>query len=90
DAGAAPEFAGRTMRVADWYVRIEAGEPVSVVNEAHGLITFNAEGSADSRATPAFHPHRDDERLVSQSAALPSPDERERMRYFIFGKGAGE
>ncbi|MFN3792989.1 MAG: hypothetical protein ACK4S9_23140, partial [Massilia sp.] len=44
DAGAAPEFAGRTMRVADWYVRIEAGEPVSVVNEAHGLITFNAEG----------------------------------------------
>lgn len=84
----APEFAGRTLRLADWYVRLENGKPVAVVNETHGLMGFDAEGRVDWQATPAFHPHRDGEKLASESASLPSPEERERMRRLIFGEGA--
>lgn len=85
---AAPEFAARTMRVADWYVRLEAGSPVAVVNETAGLMSFDAEGRVEWQATPSFHPHRDNARLASESASLPSPEERERMRRVIFGEGA--
>lgn len=88
DAAAAPEFAGQTMRVSDWYARLEAGAPVAVVNETHGLITFDAQGRVDRQATPSFHPHRDSARLASESASLPSPEERERMHRLIFGEDA--
>lgn len=88
DEAAAPEFAGQTLRLADWYVRLDAGTPAAVVNETHGLMTFDAEGRADWQATPSFHPHRDNARLASESASLPSPEERARMRRLIFGEGA--
>ena len=88
DDATAPEFAGQTMRVSDWYVRLEAGAPVAVVNETHGLITFDAQGRVDWQATPSFHPHRDSVRLASESTSLPSPEERERMRRLIFGEDA--
>lgn len=88
DAAAAPEFAGQTMRVSDWYVRLVAGAPVAVVNETHGLITFDAQGRVDRQATPSFHPHRGSARLASESASLPSPEERERMHRLIFGEDA--
>ena len=90
DEAAAPEFAGRTMRVADWYVRLAAGSPAAVVNETHGLMRFDAEGRVDWQATPSFHPHRDSARLASESASLPNPEERERMHRLIFEKDAGE
>ena len=64
--------------------------PAAVVNETHGLMTFDAEGRADWRATPSFHPHRDSARLASESASLPSPEERARMRRLIFGEGSDE
>lgn len=88
DDATAPEFAGQTMRVSDWYVRLEAGAPVAVVNETHGLITFDAQGRVNWQATPSFHPHRDSARLASESTALPRPEERERMRRLIFGEDA--
>lgn len=81
----APEFAGQLMRVSDWYVRIEAGRPVALVNETHGLMQFDAEGRIDWAATPSFHPHRDSATLASESASLPSPQERERMLELVFG-----
>ena len=88
DAATAPEFAGQMMRVSDWYVRLEAGAPAAVVNETHGLITLDAHGRVNWQATPSFHPHRDSARLASESASLPSPEERERMRKLIFGEDA--
>ena len=81
----APEFAGQQMRVADWYVRLEGGTPVALVNENHALMKFDAEGRVDWAATPSFHPHRDSAVLASESASLPSPQERERMQELIFG-----
>jgi hypothetical protein len=81
----APEFSGQQMRVADWYVRLEGGMPVALVNETHALLTFDAEGRVDWAATPSFHPHRDSEVLASESASLPSPQERERMLELVFG-----
>lgn len=41
--GVAPEYAGQTVRVADWYVEAGAGE---VRNETYSLLGFNAEGRA--------------------------------------------
>jgi hypothetical protein len=66
-------------------VRLEGGMPVALVNETHALLTFDAEGRVDWAATPSFHPHRDSEVLASESASLPSPQERERMLELVFG-----
>lgn len=81
----APEFAGHSMRVANGYVRLEAGTPVALVNETHALLTFDAAGRVDWAATPSFHPHRDSATLAPESASLPSPQERERMQEWVFG-----
>jgi hypothetical protein len=80
----APEFAGQQMRVADWYVRLEGGTPVALVNETHAHMKFDAEGRVDWAATPSFHPHRDSATLAPESASLPSPQERERMLALVF------
>lgn len=85
DRAAAPQFAGKTLRLAEWYVRLERGTPDTVVNETWGLLAFDREGRIDWSATPAFHPHRDSDALVSETAALPSPAERERMLALLFG-----
>jgi hypothetical protein len=81
----APEFAGQQMRVADWYVRTEAGTPVALVNENYALMKFDAAGRVDWVATPSFHSHRNSAALASESTSLPSPQERERMLELVFG-----
>lgn len=86
---ATPQFAGKTLRLAEWYVRMEQGGPDTVVNEAYALLTFDADGRVDWAATPSFHPHRDSAVLASESASLPSPEEREAMLALLFG-AAGE
>lgn len=86
---ATPQFAGKTLRLAEWYVRMEQGGPDTVVNETYALLTFDAEGRVDWAATPSFHPHRDSAVLASESASLPSPEEREAMLVLLFG-AAGE
>ncbi len=83
--GATPQFAGKTLRLAEWYVRLAHGEPDTVVNEAYALLTFDAEGRVDWAATPSFHPHRNSAVLASESASLPSPEEREAMLALLFG-----
>ena len=45
--GIAPDYAGQTMTLADWYVRLRNGEPDVVVNETYTPITFDAQGKAD-------------------------------------------
>ena len=84
-----PQFAGKTLRLVEWYVRMEQGEPHTVVNETWALLTFNAEGRVDWPTTPSFHPHRDDATLASESAALPSCEEREGMLALLFGAAGG-
>ena len=86
---ATPQFAGKTLRLAEWYVRMEQGGPDTVVNETYALLTFDADGRVDWAATPSFHPHRDSAVLASESASLPSPEEREAMLVLLFG-AAGE
>lgn len=84
-AAANPHLAGKTIRLAEWYVRMTHGTPETVVNETYALLTFDAEGRVDWAATPSFHPHRDDAVLASESASLPTPEERDRMLAVLFG-----
>jgi len=43
----APGWAGATVRLADWYVRLKDDEPDSVANETYSLMSFDAEGRVD-------------------------------------------
>jgi hypothetical protein len=76
---ATPQFASQTLRLAEWYVRLQAGEPASVVNETYALLSIDREGRADWSATPG--PAEAGER-----AALPSAAERVRMQALLFGE----
>lgn len=84
---ATPQFAGKTLRLAEWYVRLQAGEPDTVVNETYALLSFDREGRADWSATPSFHPRRAGSPATPETAALPDAEERERMRALLFGGG---
>jgi hypothetical protein len=44
---ARPEFAGQTLRVADWYVRVEAPHPPRIQNETYSFLRFNHAGEAE-------------------------------------------
>ena len=77
-------LAGRTLRLADWYVRLKDGEPDTVVNESYCLIRFDARGQVDWATAPAPHPHRPGFEQVPEDAAWPTPTERERMRELLF------
>jgi len=80
----APDFAGKTLRLADWYVLLKDGEPETVVNEAYSLIAFDGEGRVDWSATPSFHAHRPGSTVAPKAAALPTAAERERIRARLF------
>ena len=81
----APALAGRTLRLADWYVRLKEGEPDTVVNETYSLVRFDAQGRVDWASTPATHPHRPDVATVSEDAGWPTLAERGRMQALLFG-----
>lgn len=81
---AIPQFAGQTLRLAEWYVRLQAGEPESVANETYALLTIDREGRADWSATPSFHSHRPGSPEAPETAALPSSAERESMQALLF------
>ena len=76
---AVPEFAGHTLRLAEWYVRLEAEAPDAVVNETYVPLAIDSAGRADWSATPGAG-HED--------AAWPSAAERARMQALLFGDGA--
>ena len=79
------ELASKTLRLADWFVRLKDGEPDSVVNETYNLVRFDAKGKVDWAGTPAPHPHRPDVAVVAQDAGWPSVHEREQMQVLLFG-----
>lgn len=82
---ATPQFAGKTLRLAEWYVRLQADEPEAVVNETYALLSFDRDGRADWSATPSFHPRRAGSPAAPETAALPDAEERAQMRALLFG-----
>lgn len=77
---AVPQFAGRTLRLAEWYVRLHDEEPEAVVNETYVPIRIGPEGHADWSASSALDACRHGSQKAAENAALPNAMERERMR----------
>lgn len=75
---AVPEFAGKTLRLAEWYVRVIAETPQTVVNETYVPLTIDQDGRADWSIKPVPG------RTQSPAAAWPSSVERERMQALLF------
>lgn len=75
-----PRFAGKTFRLADWYVRDETGRPPELVNEWYGWVRFDDAGAFDPTASPA------EDGIAPRSTgnvdvtALPTKEERARMQ----------
>ena len=80
----APELAGRTLRLADWYVRLRDGEPHTVVNETYSLIRFDATGRVDTPPTSTTREDRPGSEFVSAGVGWPTAAERARMRALLF------
>ncbi len=80
----APDWAGVTVRLADWYVRLKDGEPSTVVNETYSLMSFDARGRVDWTETPSPHPHRPGVARVSEDTAWPTVAQREHMTRLLF------
>src|SRR5574340_22876 len=76
---ALPHFAGRTLRLAEWYVRLHDADPEAVVNETYVLIRIGPEGHADWSASSDLE-CRHGSQKAAENAALPNATERERMR----------
>lgn len=73
-AARAPEFADRTLRLAEWYVRLaQSGEPTTLVNEQYSYVRFDTEGRIDWPGTPR-----------TDAAALPSAEEWQSMHASLF------
>lgn len=71
----APEFAGKILRLAEWYVRMKRDEPEAVVNEHYGFLAFDEHGCLDWTRT---RPEAQD--------ALPTREERARIEAVLFGR----
>lgn len=75
-------MAGRTLRVADWYVRLNGGAPETVVNETYSLVLFDEQGRAKpTQAHPALKTPGD----RAENPAWPTVEERARMQALLFG-----
>lgn len=80
---AVPQFAGQTLHLAEWYLRLHGDEPAAVANETYALLSIDHEGRADWHATPAPRPGT---AAASDNPALPSAAERQRMQAVLFGE----
>ncbi len=75
---AVPAFAGQTLRLAEWYVRLAAQVPDAVVNETYVPLAIDRAGRADWSATAG---------TGQEEVAWPSAAERARMEALLFGDG---
>lgn len=85
--GSAPDFAGRTITLADWYVRLLDGMPDIVVSETYTPITFDASGKIDWASTMPgvrYEAALGDER---EQVWWPTQMQRDKVRAAVF---AGE
>lgn len=69
----APTLANQTLRMADWYVRLQNGEPESIANETYGICQVDTQGRVEVLNVPA-------------DAGWPTTIERERMNALLFVK----
>lgn len=78
-----PQYAGQTMRVADWYTeKNNAGQPALVVNETYSMLVFNECGSVDwSRCCPPGQAAGD------AQIWSPSAQEKARLQTLISEEG---
>jgi hypothetical protein len=67
------EFAGRTLRLADWYVRMEDDRPQDVVNETYTWLVLDEFGRADLHAARAI-----------ETSPLPTKEERDELQRRLF------
>ena len=80
----AETLAGQTLRLADWYVRMQNGAPGAVVNETYTEIRLNQEGRVDWTSTPTTPLGSTAPASVPQGANWPSIAERESMQKLLF------
>lgn len=84
--GRSASLAGRSFRLADWYVRLREGAPERVVNEWYGWVRFDAQGrfqAAPENSSPGSRPAGGGAMAPS---ALPTLAERARMEDLLFGR----
>jgi hypothetical protein len=83
----APTLAGRTLRLADWYVRLQNSEPHTVVSETYSRVRFDAQGRVDwaSKSATSAHPAGVTPSIEEAGLAIVTLAERERMRELLFG-----
>jgi hypothetical protein len=79
-----PAWAGRTLRLADWYVRLKDGRPESVANESYSLVRFDEMGRIDWAASPHAGSNRPGVDIVPEEAAWPTPAQRQDMQALVF------
>lgn len=82
--GDAPDFAGRTMTLADWYVRMKGRLPDFIVNETYTPVTFDAGGKIDWSATMPGVSHQAASREEREQAWWPTETQRDKMRAAVF------
>ncbi len=70
----APMLKDQTMRVADWYVRLKAGAPDTLVNETYTLIHFDTQGLVDWGSAP----------VIDVTPVSPTVGERAKMQALLF------
>lgn len=82
--GEALDFAGRTMTLADWYVRLKDRKSDVVINETYTPVTFDAKGKIDwTAAIPgvSYQAALGEER---EQAWWPTEAQRDKMRAAVF------
>lgn len=67
------EFAGQTLRLADWYVRMQDAVPHEVVNETYTWLVLDEFGRADLHTARAI-----------EASPLPTKDERSEINRRLF------
>jgi hypothetical protein len=67
------EFVKQTLRLVDWYVRLEHDRPAQVVNEHYSWLVIDEFGRADLHAAKAI-----------ADSPLPSSDERREIERRLF------
>jgi hypothetical protein len=73
----APEFAGRSFMLVDWYLRLADGRPQAVVNETCSWLVFDANGLPDLAAG-----------LAMQGKPEPGEEQWRQLRATVFGEAA--
>lgn len=84
EGGASTAFAGKRLRLADWYVRMSEGTPERVVNEWYGWVSFDDLGRFDPAPDLSQRPPAQTGAQAMDPSALPTVEERRQMEALLF------